>query len=471
MRANTTLGVVVANRAFFPDHLVEKGRKQILRALTDEGLEAVVLSPEETKFGSVETREDAGKCAALFRRHADDIDGILVTLPNFGDEGPIADAIRQAGLDVPVLVHAFPDRLDRLDVANRGDAFCGKLSVCNNLRQYGIRYSLTRSHTVSPDADEFREDLQWFAAVCRIVRGLRTARIGAIGARPGPFKTVRFSETLLEASGISVEVIDLSEIFASVHALADDDSRVQQKLTQLRDYIDVSAVPDASLLRMARLAAVIEGWMAEQDLDATAMQCWLSMQENLGICCCGVMGMMSEALKPSACEMDVTGAVAMYALSLASGKPSALLDWNNNYGDDADKCVAFHCSNLPASMMRDARMTRQDILAEICGPENTYGTCSGRIKPGPFTFARVSTDDREGRIRAYVGEGEWTDDPLDSFGGVGVARIRGLQHLMRYVCQRGFEHHVAVNHSLVASALEEAFGRYLGWECHRHEAE
>ena len=467
----TTLGVIIGNRGFFPDHLCEAGRTEILDVLQEEGIQAVVLSPEDTPYGSVETLEDAGKCAALFKERADEIDGILVTLPNFGEERGVANAIRMSGLKVPVLVQAFPDKADRMTAADRRDSFCGKMSVCNNLWQYDIPYSLTTLHTVAPDSESFRQDLQQFAATCRVVAGLRAAKFGMLGARPAAFITVRFSEKLLERAGISVEVLDLSEAFGRAYRLADGDPDVRDKLNCIKDYVPTAGIPAEALLKMAKFALVTERWMEENDLVATAVQCWTSMEEYFGIVPCTVMSMMSNALKPSACEADITGAVGMYAMSLASGKPSALVDWNNNYGDDPDMGVIFHCSNLPKDFFQDLEMSFQEIIAGTVGKENTYGTVVGPIKPGPFTYCRVSTDDSRGVIRVYVGEGDLTDDPLDTFGGRGVVRIPDFQGLLHHICANGYEHHVAVSRSRVAAAVNEALGKYLGWDVYYHQGE
>ena len=173
-------------------------------------------TPEQTAHGAVETYEDAKKCAELFKQHAAEIDGIIITLPNFGEERGLADTLRLANLKVPVLIQATPDHAGKMSIAFRRDSFCGKMSICNNLKQYGIPYSLTTLHTEAPDSTEFKADLQWFAAVCRIVRGLRNVRFGAIGARPTAFNTVRYSEKLLERSGITVETLDLSEVMGRI---------------------------------------------------------------------------------------------------------------------------------------------------------------------------------------------------------------------------------------------------------------
>jgi L-fucose isomerase-like protein len=466
---NATLGVVVGNRGFFPDHLCESGREEVLRVLAEEGVEAVVLSPDDTPFGSVETLAEADKCAALFKEHSEEIDGILVTLPNFGDERGVANALRLSGLDVPVLIQAFPDDTDKMTVADRRDSFCGKMSVCNNLRQYGVRYTLTTLHTVAPDSESFRQDLRQFVGTCKVVRGLRGAQVGVLGARPAAFITVRYSEKLLEKAGISVESLDLSEAFGKANQMDDDDPEVQQQLGEIKDYVITQGIPNEALLRMAKFGLVMRRWIDEHKLVATAVQCWTSMEEFFGVVPCAVMSMLSNTLMPSACETDITGAIGMYAMQLASGRPSALLDWNNNYGADPNKGVVFHCSNLPADVFADMKMDYQEIIASSVGKENTYGTVVGRIRSGPFTYCRVATDDERGIIRAYLGEGRLTDDPVETFGGYGVVQIPDFQGLLHHICDNGFEHHVAMNMSQVARAVNEALSKYMGWDVYYHQ--
>ncbi len=464
-----TFGVVVGNRGFFPGHLARSGHSEMVAAIEKAGHRVVVTSLEETRNGAIESRAEAARCADLFRRNSDKIDGIVITLPNFGDERAIADTLRAAALTVPVLVQATPDTPGLMTIADRRDSFCGKMSVCNNLTQYGIPYSLTTRHTEAPDSEFFRRDLEWFAGVCRVVRGLRRLRIGAIGARPAAFNTVRYSEKILEANGISIEPIDLSEILGRIARMGDEDPAAVAKLEAICRYVSTASVPRDALLKMAKLGAVIDGWMAETEVAISAVQCWTSLEEYFGVVPCTVMSMMSENLMSSACEVDICGVVGMHALQLASETPSALLDWNNNYGEDPDKAVCFHCSNLPKHFFREVKMDFQQIIAGTVGRENTYGTCVGLVKPGPMSFARFSTIDREGKIAGYVGEGAFTDDPLDTFGGAGVVRIPNLQGLLRYICERGFEHHVAANLAPVSAAVREATSRYLGWSVHEHK--
>ncbi|HAF62704.1 MAG TPA: fucose isomerase [Anaerolineaceae bacterium] len=465
---NTCLGVIFGNRDFFPDHLVTEARRDILSLFKEIKIDGIMLGENETKLGSVETYTHAKACADLFKANGERIEGILVVLPNFGDEKGVADTIKLSGLNVPILVQAYPDDLEKFNVESRRDAFCGKISVCNNLRQYGYHYSLTKMHTIHPSSESFKEDLMNFVSVCKVVNGLRSTRLGSIGARTGAFNTVRYSEKLLQASGITVITVDLSDIFGDVARLSDDSPRVKAKLEELNAYAKHDSVPSTSMLRMAKLGVVISDWMQTNEIQATAIQCWPSIQKNYGINACTLMSMMSDKLMPSACETDIAGVISMYVLQLASHFPSALVDWNNNYADDPDKCVLFHCGNWAKSFVPNLEIKTAPILGTTLGEENTYGAMAGHAASGKMTYARVSTDDPNGIIRAYTGEGEITTDPLDTFGNRAVVHTRNLQKLLTFICRNGFEHHVAITMGNVADALDEAFNNYLGWQNYNH---
>ncbi|MCX7704967.1 MAG: L-fucose/L-arabinose isomerase family protein [bacterium] len=463
-----TIGLIVGNRSCFPEILCKAGRERMIKVLEKAGVEVIALSEEDTRYGKVETWQDAKKCAALFKKHAEKISGIIVTLPNFGDEQAIADTLRLSNLDVPVLIHAYPDEIDKMDPPRRRDSFCGKISACGNLRQYGIKYSLTSNHTVFPEEESFKKDLARFLAICRITKGLKCLKLGAIGTRPDPFKTVRYSEKILERHGISVDVMDLSELFAKINRIEDSNSKVKENLDEFISYMKPKGEAEA-VLKMAKLITAIQKWIEEKELKGFAFQCWTSIQENFGIFPCGVMSYFSHKMIPAACEVDVTGLLSMYILQLASQKPSAIVDWNNNYGEDPNKTVLFHCSNFPVEVLEKPTMTHHVILEQTVGKEKTFGAVEGKIKPGPVTFLRLSTDDCLGEIDGYVCTGKITKDPLKTFGGVGVAEIYDLQDLLKLICENGFEHHVAINLSDTAEPIYEALVKYKNWDIYLHQ--
>jgi L-fucose isomerase-like protein len=467
----TTLGVLVGNSGSYPSEICEHGRKTVLSLLEEEGIKSVILGAKDSRCGAVESIEEARKCADLFRLHREEIDGVLVTLPNRGDERGAAEVLRRARLEVPVLVHAFPDEAGRMGIEKRRDGYAGKIALCNALAQYGIKYTLTSQHTMDPETEGFREDLRSFAGTCNVVRGLAGARFGQIGARPAPLLGMRYSETLLERAGITVETIDLSELFARAWALKDKDSAVAAKLDEIKGYFKTLKIPKEALMKMTKLAVGLDQLISEHELSGTAVQCWTSMEENFGVAPCTVMSMLSNSLSPSACETDVTGLIGMRAMVLASGKPSGLLEWSNDYGEDPDKAVLFHCGNLPQDLLgKKGKMDFHEPLAGTMGKDKTHGTVAGKMRPTEITYCRVSTDDRKGTVRAYVGEGEITKDPITSFGSYGVVKVPNLPGLLRHICENGFTHHVAVNPSRVGSAVREAFSRYLGWTVYGHDA-
>jgi L-fucose isomerase-like protein len=330
-KAALSIGIIIGNRDFFPDSLVEKARTEIIDVFSKLNLKPILLETTDTKLGGVETYKEAQKCADLFKKHREELAGILVLLPNFGDEKGVADTLKLANLNVPVLIQAYPDELSKMNVVNRRDSWCGKISVCNNLYQYGIKYTLTSKHVCLPSDDIFQKDLSDFIAVCRVVKGLRNVRIGAVGARPGAFNTVRYSEKILQRNGITVTTVDLSEILGKANKLTKDDASVKQHLDKINAYAPKGKTPNDAMIQIAKLDVVLNDFVEEYALDATAIQCWTSLQQNFGCNVCTTMSIMSENMLPSACEVDVTGTLSMYAMQLASGSPSALVDWNNNY--------------------------------------------------------------------------------------------------------------------------------------------
>lgn len=465
-------GVIIGTRAYFNSALAKDVRKQLLKTIEEQGYDYVILPEDATPTGSssIEAREDGIKCAELFRQNRDKIDGIIVSLPNFGFEIGIINAISIADLNVPVLVQACDDENDKVDLDSRRDAFCGKISVCNNLYQYGIPFTDTTLHTYSIYSDLLAKDINRFAAVCRVVNGLRHARIGAIGTRPAGFQTVRASEKILQATGITVVPVDLSEILGAARKIEDTDAELVQKIEEIKKYARVPQQYSEKLMLQAKFGVAVERWMNANAIDAVAIQCWDSLEQNYGCAACVTMSMLGEKLIPAACEVDIAGAVSMYALTLASQHQSALLDWNNNFAEDRNKCVCTHCGNFPKSfIMNDIELGTLGVLGRTLGKVHTFGAVYGKVKQGDFTFFRISTDDTKGCIKSYLGEGTITDDPYGMDGCIAVTKVDNLQTLMKYICKNGFEHHVAMCRGNVKDILQEAIESYLGWNLYVHE--
>lgn len=464
-----TFGLLIGNRDFFPSKLCEDARQKMLTELEGNGHKVVCLSENDTPFGAIENFSHATKCAELFRRKSEVIDGLIISLPNFGDERSIADSIRLSKLDVPVLVQAFPDKTNDMSVDVRRDSFCGKISVCNSLKQHGINFSLTGKHTVDPDSESFRNDLIWFDRVCKIVNGIRNVRVGVIGTRPDNFSTVRFSEKILEQESISVISIELLNVLDRMNQIASNDRRVTEEIENIESYIKKHNAPGEAVEQMAKFKIVLEELIHENNLAGTAIQCWTALEKYFGFAPCLIMSMLTDHGIPSACETDVTGLLSMYILMLASGNPSAIVDWNNNFNDEDDKGIVFHCSNIPKTLLEDNHcMTCQEILAKSMDKNKTYGAVKGIMKESPLTFLKLSTDDSIGKIKAYLGEGEMIQSSFETFGGYGTIKVNKFQELLQFICNNGYEHHVAVNPALVADSIKEAIVKYLKWELYVH---
>lgn len=461
-----TFGIIVGTRGFFNPELALDGRTQILNVLDNLGYKSVILDTKETPTGVVEKYEDAKKCAELFKTNRHKIDGILVILPNFSDEIGIVNTLNLASLDVPVLVQASNDENGKVDVLHRRDAFCGKISVCNNLYQYDIPFTNTTQHTCDIDSKIFKKDIEKFAGVCRVVSGVKKARIGAIGARPAAFQTVRFSEKLLQTSGITVIPTDLSDIIFAAEKIDTESREVKNKLESIYGYGNIAPhIKNEEVVKQAKLSVAIDNFISNNDLDATAIQCWDSIQNNYGCATCLSMSMMGEIGCPSACEMDVAGAVSMYILRLASEEAPGFLDWNNNFNYEEEICVCTHCSNYPASFMGNPlEIGHLDILGNTLGKEKCFGAIKGKVAPGEMTYFRLSTDDKKGILKVYAGEGAFIDEKYDMDGGIAVCKIPKLDSLMDHICKEGFEHHVSMVRGEHLDIIEEAIVSYLKWE-------
>jgi len=467
--AKQTFGVIVTTRSFFPSHLVQTAREEIITLLKKLGHGYVMADENDTEFGAVRTLNEAKKTASLFNSHRAEISGIIVILPNFGEELGVTEAIDRAELNVPILIQACNDDFNKLDMANRRDAFCGKISLCNNLYQRGILFTQTTLHTCNLDSPEFEKDVEQFAAVCNVVKGLRGSRIAMLGARPIAFNTVRFSEKILQKHGISVQTVDLSEVMAIAETF--DNATISAKEKEIRAYgrID-SIIEDFKITRQAKLCLSMEKLVNDMDCQASTVQCWDSLINNYGCAACLGMSMMGEKGKPSACESDVMGALSMLAAQLATDSPAALMDWNNNINNDHNACISQHCSNFPKSFFKNPELEigTLDVLGSILGEDRTFGACKAQVTEGEMTFIRVTTDDTQGIMKMYVGEGFFKSGEVNAKGGVALCHVPKLQQLMRFICDNGYEHHVCFVRGHVADVLAEAMGKYLGIHVHYH---
>lgn len=460
--SNITFALYYGNRGFFPGEVIESARKELRAAVEAAGFACLEMDPTLTRYGAVETIAEGKLYAEFLHSHAGEYDGVIVCLPNFGDENGAYYALKDAG--VPILMQAYPDELGSMDFAHRRDAVCGKIAMCNVLRQAGIRYTLTKKFAVKPSSPEFKEDLRLFAGTCRAVRGLRSFTIGAIGARTTAFKTVRIDEIAMQRKGINVETIDLSQVFAMMDKMGG--KRLEERKAYYRQLSDFGKYKDEKVENIARLSLAIDDLKESYALDAIAIRCWDELQKRYGVAPCVILGDLIEKGVCAACELDVNNAVMMRALQLASDCPVMLLDVNNNYGDDEKKAVFFHCGPVPASLLEGKGHIEEHLMfKKSYGDESGVGLNVARILRTEVTIGSMKTED--GKLWSFTTEGRLTDDELDkAFFGCGAVfekREGTANDMLNYMATEGYRHHVAIAKGYWGSAVEDAFG-YLAIE-------
>ena len=459
----TTFAVFFGNRGFFPASLIAGAREDMRRELNALGHDVLMLEESATRYGAVETPQEGEVFANFLRANRGKFGGVILSLPNFGDENGAVTALQEAG--VPIWVQAYPDEYDLMGPATRRDSFCGKLSVMDVFRQYGVKFTALKPHTVRPGTERFRANVDEFDRVCQVVKGVKGMVVGAIGARTTPFKTVRIDEVALQRKGVTVETFDMSDVFHRMRSVDPAAGSYADKAHQLREMSTWDGVPERAFDNLVRLGVTLDGLIAEARLDAVAIRCWTEIQMQMGISPCVAMGSLNELGLAAACEVDLGNAVAMKALHLASYEPVGLLDWNNNYYDEDDKCILFHCGPMPASLMLGkGQVSDHAILMTSVGAGNSFGCNVGRIKPMDFTFSSLMTD--EGQVKMYLGEGRFTTDPVPAnfFGVAGVAEIPHLQDVLLHIGMNGHRHHVSITPGHLHRPLAEALGHYLGFD-------
>ncbi|MCE5340876.1 MAG: hypothetical protein LLF92_07080 [Planctomycetaceae bacterium] len=458
-----TFALFFGNRGFFPASLQKTARREMKDALSKLGYKTLMLDERATRFGAVETPKEGQIYADFLRNNKGKYGGVILCLPNFGDETGAISALKDCG--VPILIQAYPDELDKMAPQLRRDAFCGKISIMDVFCQYGLPFTALKPHTVHPKTKQFAENIDYFGRLCRVVNAMKNMVVGAIGARTTAFKTVRIDELAMQRHGITMETLDLSDIFHRMTFLKNDDKKCKEKARCLADYSSWKSTPKKVFSKIVKLGVVLDSVVEEFGMDAIAIRCWIELQKQLGISPCVLLSEMNERGIAASCEVDIGNAVTMYALSKASGNAATCLDWNNNYGDDENKCILFHCGSVPQSMMsKSGQITEHAILANAVGKGCSYGCNVGEIAPTPITFGSMLTN--AGELQFYLGQGRFTDDsiPKDFFGCAGVAEIDGLQNALQRIGYMGHRHHASVTPGHVVEPVAEAFEKYLGYK-------
>ncbi|MBQ8813528.1 MAG: hypothetical protein IJZ85_03395 [Lachnospiraceae bacterium] len=450
------------NRGFMPGELILGARTDMIKAVTDAGYDYMIMDEELTRYGAVETRDEGRLYAAWLKAHEGEYDGVIFSMPIFVDENGAIEALRDAG--VPILMQAYPDEIGKMDFQHRRDAYCGKFSVTDVFTQYNVPFTVMKPHVVHPNTAAFAKNLRDFAAVCRVVNGMRRFTIGCIGARTTAFKTTRFDEIALQKYGITVESFDLSELVHMVQKMKDEEPCVSERIERLNHYTNCSGVPTANMLTLAKISVVLDWYIETYHLDAISLRCWNEMETILRVCPCVLLSELNDRGIVASCEIDLCSAITMRAMNLASEQPTAVLDWNNNYGENENKVILFHCGPVAQTLMTEKGTVTEHKMFAKGDPGSGWGSNEGRIKAMPMTFSNCQTKD--GKLIVYSAEGEFTGDEIENsfFGCGGVAEIPDLQNKLIKLARGGFKHHTSVGVGHMKHILDEAFKVYLHYE-------
>ncbi len=457
-----TFALYFGNRGFFPETLIASARDEVAAAVEKAGFEYIMPPAGMTRFGAVETKDEGLKYAEWLGQHKGEYDGLIMSLPNFSDENGAVAAVRDCG--VPIFIQAYPDEIGKMDFEHRRDSYCGKFSICDVFHQYKIPFTIMQPHVVHPSTAEFEKNLRDFAAVCRVVNGMKRFTIGVIGARTTKFKTVRYDEITLQKYGITCDTYDLSELFWRVEKMDSGSEAVLKKKEKLVGYTDFSRVPDDKTETLAKVSVAIDDMMREYHLDCITLRCWEEMQTVLGVAPCVLLSELNDRGIVASCEIDLCSAINMYSMQLASETPAACLDWNNNYGEEPDKVILFHCGPVAQSLMEGKGTVTDHKMFAKGSPGCGWGSNEGRIAAFPMTYSNCKTED--GKLTFYVDEGEFTGEPIEPefFGCGGVAQIKDLQRKLIVLARNGYRHHTAIGKGHMAEILKEAFVTYLGYD-------
>ena len=458
-----TFALYFGNRGFFPEKLIAVAREEVKTALKKQGHSFIELAPDTTRYGAVEGVKEGKIYAQFLKENESKFEGVILCLPNFGDENGAIEAFYDC--KVPILIQAYPDEIGKMDFENRRDAYCGKFSIMDVFVQHGIKFTVFEPHVCHPDSIEFASQLKDFAAVCRVVNGMKRFRIGCIGARTTAFKTVRFDEITLQKYGITVDALDLSEVILRLKTVNDNDEKVLNKIKRFEEYSNFGCCNKNSFTLLSRVAVVIDDIISDYGFDSVALRCWEEFEKLIGVSPCVILSELNDRGIVAACETDVLNAVAMTGLRLASENAATCLDWNNNYGEDQDKCILFHCGPVPQSLMTaKGTVGEHKMFKKSFGDNCSFGVNEGRIAAFPMTYSSAVTFN--GKLTVYAGEGDFTADPIEKgfFGCGGVAKIPSLQSKLLKMGRGGYRHHTSVTKGNVSKALHEAYSVYLGYD-------
>ena len=464
---NVKLGLIAVSRDCFPIKLSERRRENIVKAYKGELYECpVTVENEKDMLRAVEDVKSAG-CNAL-----------VVFLGNFGPETPETLIVRY--FDGPCMFCAAAEGDGDL-INGRGDAYCGLLNCSYNLGLRGLRGYIPEYPVGT--AEDIAEMIGTFVSVARAVIGLKKLKIITFGPRPQDFFACIAPISGLYELGVEIEENSELDLLVAYKA-HEGDPRIAAVAADMAEEMGEGRYYPALLERQAQFELTLTDWAEEhkgaREYVAFADKCWPAFPAQFGFEPCYVNSRFASRGIPVSCEVDIYGALSEYIGACVSMDAVTLLDINNSVPASmweekikgvydyklTDTFMGFHCGNTPSCKLCSDRAVKymliQNRLLENGGePDFTRGTLEGDIAPSDITFYRLQCGS-DGKLRAYVAEGEVLDVRTGSFGGIGVFAIPEMGRFYRNVLlEKRFPHHGAVVFGHYGRILFEVF-RMLG---------
>lgn len=464
------LGYVPTYRNRWTDW-TEKMRVDCLKTLQGlPGCEvfAPTASPDgvaaDARYGQIEhaaihNLDEAEALAAWFKAQA--VDALVICPTDFGDERATAKVAEKLGVPSLLMATKEPPAKTDASLARVSDSYCGTLSIASALHRRHLPFRF--AGVLFPDEPAFVAEAEAFVRAVAVVKGLRNARLGQVGVRPGPFETVGYDEhAMIRKFGQNVICANLSDIVADAKALTADNEDVQATIADIRANVPIITVADDYLLNASRFEVALKRFYERNRLSAMAVQCWYAIQREMGISLCALYGRLTGQHMLTACETDMLGALAMicnYQAAMGQALPH-FIDWTIQHREDPNLLLVWHCGNAPTCLAADASCvalrSRGDMKGELAIDEGNVqaGLFQFQLRSGPVTFCRLA--ELDGHWKMLIAQGEIEPSAETLAGTWGWVRVADHARLYRTLVEEGFIHHASMIHGNQCQALLQA---------------
>ena len=463
------IGIVAVSRDCFPASLATNRREALVKAYKEKfdakdiyECPITIIESEIDMKNALEDIKKAG-CNAL-----------CVFLGNFGPE--ISETLLAKYFEGPKMFCAAAEESQKDLMDGRGDAYCGMLNASYNLALRNIKAYIPE-YPVG-DAGDCAEMIHEFVPIARAVYALQNLKIISFGPRPQNFLACNAPIKQLYNLGVEIEENSELDLFESFNKHAGDE-RIDAIVKEMaEDLGSGNKIPEV-LPKLAQYELTLKDWVEGhkgcREFVALTTKCWPAFQTQFGFVPCYVNSRLAGQGMPVSCEVDIYGVLSEFVGQAVSDDVVTLLDINNSVPKDmyeesikgkfdykfTDTFMGFHCGNTCTRKLSFHEMKYQKIMARALPREVTNGTLEGDILPGDITFYRLQST-ADGKIRAYIAEGEVLPVATQSFGSIGVFAIKEMGRFYRHVLiEKNFPHHGAVAFGKNGKALYEVF-KYIG---------